>query len=311
MANSIAKLAILMTADTSGLSTGMARAQLLVKGFSTNVNSAGKASQLLLGTFTKGTGLLAATALLTTFAYRAAAAASSMGALENGTDRWRESIDSLNASMGQFFRTLGESTSTQNPFQELSAFGSRRFDEFSKLMGGETGAEFKTRMAGAAAETKAAAERLKEYAKAAEEASEKHRKFIASMKERAGDLVSSLRTPAEVFADTISEIQQLSEFGFLDPENATRGILRAKKELLDTLEIAKEFKRATDVRVGAVTRDTMAGFSAVQAGRAELKRIADDSKASLVEDKKQTKLLEEANALTRTRKPIIFQRSRL
>lgn len=97
-------------------------------------------------------------------------------------------------------------------------------------------------------------------------------KELEKLKSRAEQIAESVRTPAEVFKDTWSELNILQDRGLLSAENYARAVLKAKEELQDATKAAKDFRDAGDVSVGAAERFTMAGFSAVQEGRREMER---------------------------------------
>lgn len=104
-------------------------------------------------------------------------------------------------------------------------------------------------------EAKKAAE---EEAKAAKEAA----KELEKAQNRADSIAKSLRTPQEIYNDTIRELQALTEAGLLSIEMFRRGVDKAMKDFEDATDKKKKLEKDVDTRVGAVERFTAAGYSA-------------------------------------------------
>jgi hypothetical protein len=311
MATSISKLAIMLTADTTGLNTGLTRAQAAIKGFGMKMNANGAGN--FLGMFARGGAVAAGAAAIglslagvyqflklgvTAGAQFEQAMTDSLDTLSGKTQALRDAFTGLAVAVtGPLRDGLGE----------LAIRLSRVIDWGTKALGGMTGAEMKKQVAAREALVKS----LKDQEAAAQKAADAHKRLVESMRERGASIEESLRTPVEVFADTMNELRELGSKGFIDPETFARGTAKARADLISATKLAKEFKSQTNFSVGAVERFSSAGASAVNAGRAELTKIVEFEKAQLEEQKRQTKLLEEANALERTRKPVVFQRSSL
>jgi predicted dinucleotide-binding enzyme len=315
MATSISKLAIMLTADTSGLTSGLTRAQAVIKGFGTNLTAGG--ANNFIGMFSRGAGLAAVIGLSTAALYRflslgireGNAFEQQMAGVNGNVSKLKESFTglavTLTGPLRRALNTIGES------FTDVFDMALKDRDIVSIFGAGKSGAEMRKALEAQKAGMDAAKKAAEENAKAVLKAAEAHQKWIETMKDKGADITASLRTPVEIFADTIAELRELVGKGFIDPETFGRGMARAKADLLDATKIAKEFKSALDGRVAAVERFSMAGFSAVNSGRDQLVKMLDEQKKQLAEEKKQTALLDEANHLTRTRKPITITRNRL
>jgi len=140
---------------------------------------------------------------------------------------------------------------------------------FNRLMGSATGATgtFKS----FSSETKKAsiivdkeAEALKKKADAEAEAAKK------SMADRGKAMADSLRTPMEIYRDKVAELNELVANGALSWDVYARGVNKAAEELIKGRQAAADWKTPG---IGAVTRNSAEGFSAVQSA----KRERDDS----------------------------------
>lgn len=122
---------------------------------------------------------------------------------------------------------------------------------------------------------------------------------LAKLKERGEELTKSLRTPFEVARDSMRELAELMRQGIISNETYSRGVAQIQEDYAKATKAAKQLKEATRFSVGAVERNTTAGFSAVQAGRAELQRLAEVAKQQLEQEKQQTKLQAEIRENTK------------
>ena len=132
----------------------------------------------------------------------------------------------------------------------------------------------------AAAEADAAARRAQEEAKRAAD------EIVA----RGEAIARSLRTPAEVYRDTIAELGNLFSAGAIGIETFNRGVAKAKEDL----EGAKNAGRPQGLtNVGAAERFTMTGFSAVN-------RAQDAATKAAAETAKNSKYLERLKSIDET-----------
>lgn len=121
-----------------------------------------------------------------------------------------------------------------------------------------------------ASDAKQAAE---DEAKAAKDAA----KELEAAQKRAESISKSLRTPQEIYADTLGELKALTDAGLLSIDTFRRGVDKAIQDFEDATNKKKKLEKEVDTRVGAVERFTMAGFSAVQRSNEQTK-VADNTK---------------------------------
>lgn len=121
------------------------------------------------------------------------------------------------------------------------------------------------------------AQEAKQHAEEEAKAAKEELKVIEEKQRRADAIAKGLRTPQEIYADTVKELRALAGEGFLSPDSFRRGIDRALKDFEDANKKKKEIENQVDTRVGALERFTMAGYSAVtRAG--EQKKLEDNTK---------------------------------
>jgi tape measure domain-containing protein len=121
----------------------------------------------------------------------------------------------------------------------------------------------------------------------AKQAAEDAKKHMDQMRQKGEQLTKSLRTPAEVWKDSVNEMNQLLEAGTIDWQTYTRGIEEATQALEKT---AKATKLSTPDRpVGGVVQGTAAARSAEFAAQNEMNKLA-------AEAKQQTELAKQAKA---------------
>jgi hypothetical protein len=315
MATSISKLAIMLTADTSGLTSGLTRAQAVIKGFGTNLTAGG--ANNFIGMFSRGAGLAAVIGLSTAALYRflslgireGNAFEQQMAGVNGNVSKLKESFTglavTLTGPLRRALNTIGES------FTDVFDMALKDRDIVSIFGAGKSGAEMRKALEAQKAGMDAAKKAAEENAKAVLKAAEAHQKWIETMKDKGADITASLRTPVEIFADTIAELRELGGKGFIDPETFGRGMDRAKADLLDATRIAKEFKSALDIRVGAVERFSTAGFSAVSGNRDQLMKANELNRQKLEESKRQTKIQQEGFDALKKKQPVILKRSSL
>jgi hypothetical protein len=114
------------------------------------------------------------------------------------------------------------------------------------------------------------AEKEKEAAaEAARVMEEEMARAAESIKSRGESISTSLRTPVEIYRDTIAELNMLVEKGAISWDTYNRGVRKAVEEM----EKGKDTLQGYDTpAIGAVTRNSAAGFSAFQ----ESKRQRED-----------------------------------
>ncbi len=125
---------------------------------------------------------------------------------------------------------------------------------------------------------------------------------------RAGEqLTQEMRTPIEVFADEIARLDELLGAGAVSWETYSRAVNKARDDLDQASESARQLDQPRAMAIGAATRDTAAGFSAAQAGQREMVRLAEIAEKDRQEQAKHTRLLEDIRRASRERAPEIRQ----
>lgn len=132
-----------------------------------------------------------------------------------------------------------------------------------------------------------AQQQVADAAKAAQEqakaAAEEQKKQMDAMKSRADQLSKSLRNPAEVWRDSMNELNKLLENGLISWEIYTRGIEEATQALEKTTE-SKKTLEAVNKPIGGLVQGTAAARSAEFSAKNEFDRVMQ------AEAKKQTEL---------------------
>jgi uncharacterized protein Yka (UPF0111/DUF47 family) len=153
-----------------------------------------------------------------------------------------------------------------------------------------------------------AAEATEDMGESLSQAAEDMSANIAELKSRAESLTQSLRTPLEKYADTINELRSLFKGGFITDETFRRGVADAANTLLDASNHMRQTFR--ELRgIGAVERNTTAGFSAVHAAMRQSQNQQRWEKAQADELKKQTQLLEDANRMAAQRQNVVLRQA--
>ncbi len=135
--------------------------------------------------------------------------------------------------------------------------------------------------AGTAAKGQAAG--LQTAADAAAEA----KKRMEELRREGEQLAASLRTPEEVFTDTMRRFDELLEAGAISWETYERAVVKAGEEMREALASSRELESPQNRSVAYVTRGSAEAFSAVQAGqrawedRAEKERLHKEHMAKL------------------------------
>lgn len=103
-----------------------------------------------------------------------------------------------------------------------------------------------------------------ESTKAAEKAAEAIESAKEQLKAKGTSIAESLRTPSEIYRDTIAELNDLVNAGLLNWELYQRGIRRAVDELSKGKQVLQDWNTPA---IEAVTRGSSGAFSAVQANQ--------------------------------------------
>lgn len=292
MANSIAKLAVKITTDTSGMVTGFNVASDKTRKFAAEVSSGGDALRRLGNVGVDAAkdiaGLGGAGKLAVKFGGIAGPiglAAAAVGVLATGLARAADaSADFRIEKLREFglaapgVKTLadllGELREQFGIFAELSGFSlkpiidqaSQLSRAFSGLLFGEAAIKNLERQN---AEAKGLAEKMKRI----KEEEEARFKLADEMSKKSIDIIKqgeqiakSLRTPDEIFRDTITELKELADVGAIVGDTLQRGIARAGAEFMATAKTVNDLKNEIK-SVPALEQGGAAFRSAVLASR--------------------------------------------
>ncbi len=105
------------------------------------------------------------------------------------------------------------------------------------------------------------------------------------LEERGRRITEEMRKPLEVFDDRVRELNDLVRAGAISWETYRRAVAKADQQLREAALANDEFQSLRQIQVGAVTRQSTAGFSAIQAGRAatETSRRAEQQRRKQIE----------------------------
>lgn len=120
----------------------------------------------------------------------------------------------------------------------------------------------------AAQQTADAEKKLKDEAAEAAKAAQKH---LDDMKRKADSLTQSLRTPGEVWRDSMSEINELMQKGLIDWDTYTRAIEQATQKLEEQSEAKAGLDRASSNP--ALLQGTQAFITATRGGQSEFEKM--------------------------------------
>lgn len=307
--NSIAKLAVQIVADTFGMGQGFARAGKQTQQWANQVEGGNKKLTMLGKQAIMATGALGRIGGLATNIGSiggplgiAAAAAAALGiglarAADAGEDFRIEKLREI-GRIGPDIKTtadyMAELKSHFTDFAELSGLSLKpllaQMGNANKLINEFAfGEEKLAALAKANAEARKAGE-------------------LAGLKRQADELKKSVRTPFEIFADTIGELQRMRDEGFIAGETLSRGARKA----------AEDYEAATKKVRGV--KDALVGVSALEMGTAGartaiLKATAPAAMGgSTAESREVVRLLKsiDASAKAEVRKPTIaFKRGEL
>jgi tape measure domain-containing protein len=147
--------------------------------------------------------------------------------------------------------------------------------------------------------------------KAAGEAAEAAEKQAKKTQKRAEALAEQLRSPQEIFRDTIAELRGFFNDGALSADAYRRGIKKAADALSDATKKATEFKNAGKVNVGALELGTMAEFSARFAGFRAMDEMAAQVKQQTKIETDILKVLGETKGIIEGKSPVQFAVARV
>ncbi len=126
---------------------------------------------------------------------------------------------------------------------------------------------------------------------AATEQQQEMQRQMEALQRQGDSLEQSLRSPFEKFGDDLRDFNQLLDVGAINWETYSRAVAKAEAELLRATEIKTNFDRLQMPKVGAATRFSSEGFSAVLSARNEQVRQLEVARLQLEQQKKQAELL--------------------
>lgn len=131
----------------------------------------------------------------------------------------------------------------------------------------------------------------KEVDEAAESTNEKMEQIattVDDLSSRGKELAKSLRTPDEVYADTVSELKRLYDAAAISQETYNRGLDAAADKLKKATGEAKNLRKVMEYQpTPALSRNSVAGFSAALQNEFRAREIVEQAKKAELERKKQ------------------------
>lgn len=237
----------------------------------TGVGSVSDRTRLVLDIFGKSGGeltnmLAGGSAGLNAFGTEAERMGLLLGQGREGVESAGDSIDKMKRAWGGFVQQIAVLVA---PALTMIAEGLATIvGWFNRLIGSATGAEGTFKKFAAVKTTVSIADPAAEAAKKKADAeAEAARKKI---EDRGKAVTESLRTPMQIYRDTVAELNTLVNAGTISWDTYNAGVKKAVESLSGAHKAAKDF---TTPGIGAVTRNSTEGFSAVQAA----KRQRDDS----------------------------------
>ena len=204
------------------------------------------------------------------------------GSMQNMTDsvsgQWKKLWDNMEDAARPAAEGIGNTI--EEILRSVNTLFLNREQRFDLLFGDDKGG---TRTIKAVAEIKGLLDDGTKSAKAIADE-------LARFTERGEQLRESLRTPGEIFADSMREIDELFLGGAIGLETYRRAAEEAGRTFMNAGSAGKSAVESIR-RAPATTFGTSAGFSAIHSGRAELARLAEVERQNLAEQKQHTEIL--------------------
>jgi hypothetical protein len=317
VANSISRLAVIFTADTSQLQRGAAQAGQIIGQLQNNTAAmASRTSGIIDGALSVATGTLIAGRArmlgraMANFARTGLGAAGDfrearnqivadydamMGASGKWIAQYGDDVDTFRGQAAKFRENMGQIfLPAESAMREIAKVGNMMAESLIKSF---RSADFDRQQNAIEMMAKALEKAAEETARLEAEqqaASEAFQRRMDQMRSAADGFTKALRTPGEIFADTMQQLNELSYVGLISLETFQRGTAKARQDLQDSLKITKQMQQISRPSAGAAERFTSAGMSAISMGREELRRIEALEKQQLEIEKQQKTLLEQA-----------------
>jgi hypothetical protein len=338
VANTIAKLAVIITGDASPLQRSLDKAAMSANNFARssidgleqkfkqfnqvlNALSGGNlmGAVVNLGKLAGPIGIAATAAGALAFKLGAISDAQRVAAGANPADTWAGQFDRVETQVGRIAAILGR------PIADVLAHETKQVADTLEMIVRNIMPDWVRQEEAAIALAKRKSELAKEAVEQKKREREEDLKLVRQMHERheferargmeqlerARAIANSLRTPREELVATITELGELVHAGALSVEMYERGVRRAKEEFLEADKAKLKMQDRGTPSVGAAERFTQAGFSAVQAGQRELKNLQAIEEKHLNATFEQTRVMKETNEFIRRFQPVQFQRARL
>jgi tape measure domain-containing protein len=213
--------------------------------------------------------------------------------------------DSLNKGLSNLLqgtREASEALTGDDPFRKLREAGEKTIQTTDNL--GNSVTRFKSIVSGNRASiTIIEPKQVNDLGEAAKKF-EEMAKQVEALKSKGASLTQSLRTPAEIFADTVKEAAQMLQFGAITGDTYARAMGKAKEQLQESLKAQRQIRDIQrESSVSASSRFTSAGQSAMFQAAMELRRLEALEQQQLTIQKEQARLQQEANELLKKEKP--------
>ena len=124
-----------------------------------------------------------------------------------------------------------------------------------------------------------------------------------ALEAKGASLMESLRTPMEMYTDTIANLNMMLGEGVINWETYGRAVEKAQKSILDAEKKQREEEQKKikeKVAIGAAIRGQSGTFSIQQAQQRSLEKIREQEKLQLKQLQAQTQLLHELNQNVQT-----------
>lgn len=135
--------------------------------------------------------------------------------------------------------------------------------------------------------------KIGEEEQAAAAATKEFQNELKQMADEGKRVAESVRTPLESYQDRIAHLNLLVNRGAISWETYQRAAAQAAEELDKATTKQKDFNVAATTQIGAVTRFSTAGFSAVHSAVAESSRLEEQARRQVEEQKAANRRLEE------------------
>lgn len=144
------------------------------------------------------------------------------------------------------------------------------------------------------------ADGLETQRKATDDATKALERQRKELEQRGASITQSLRTPAEIFRDQITELNTLVTAGVVTWETYRRGVKRAKDELSSAIDAKDSFDTKTEL-TPALQRGTSAAFNAVETSK---RAAADERRERELADRRDA-LLSRIHGAIETARPAV------